>query len=126
MTRHLSRHTRPRATRVLVIYSRATGARRRVIDADDDAEYRAHINQMHPGEGFFFLVHDDYDAHRHPEHLDETTARKAGFGKAPAYEDGLHDVVHPRGHVVATTHADPTCGDHGEHFGKSHRLVKRK
>jgi len=151
--RSLTRASRPNATKVMVVYSKNTGVRRRVIDADDDSEYQAHIDTMHAGEGYFFLATADYDAHDNPHTLNHTTATQAGFKADLVYHAGTnvvhdvvvhykknarppapsndhsmrlvdrHDILDPAGNVVGACHADPTCGDSGEHFAPGHTLV---
>lgn len=125
MSRHLTRHLRPLATKNMIVYSRATGVRRRVIDADFDWEYPFFIKHVHPGEGYFFLSHADYDAHHSPLDLNETTARFAGFNRAPPLDIDEHDIVTPGGIIVGTCHCDLTCGDSGEHIGRGYRLIPR-
>lgn len=128
--RHLTRHERPAATVVLIVFSRATGERRRVIDCDDDAHYAAHLELMHPGESYLFMSHEEYDsiggryegkpgAHSLNHHV----ALHAGFSKAPDPHESIHAVVHPDGTVVNMVHADLTCGDSGEHYATGHKLV---
>jgi hypothetical protein len=124
MTRHLTRHLRPTATKNLVVYSKATGERRRVIDADDDGEYAWHEERLHPGEGMVYLDHATYDGFPHAHALNDHVAQHAGFAKAPDPMASRHAVVHPDGHVVNFIHADPTCGDSGEHIGPGHVLVQ--
>lgn len=141
--RHLTRATRP-ATKIMVVYSKATGVRRRVIDADNDDEYKQHEATLHSGEGFFYLTTKEYDSHQSPHELNHTTAIKAGFlatlelheeihvdvtvhhpqlGDYSVRTIDRHDIVDPNGKVVGACHADPTCGDSGEHFALGHQLV---
>jgi hypothetical protein len=128
----------------MIVYSRVTGVRRRVIDADDDAEYLAHEATLHPGEGFFYLTHAEYDAHDNPHVLNHTTATRAGFSATLELHDGVphdvtvhypegdqsirsvdrHAIIAPGGRVIGACHADLTCGDSGEHFAVGHLLVR--
>lgn len=124
VTRHLSRHLRPNATKVLVVYSKATGERRRVIDADNDDEYTWHEANLHPGEGLIYLDHAVYDSFPHAHALNDHVARHAGFEKAPDPSTTRHAVVHPDGRVVNIIQADPTCGDSGEHIAPGHALMQ--
>lgn len=114
---------RPKATKNMIVYSKATGVRRRVHDADHDNEYAYFEKHVHPGEGFFYLTHEKYDAHLSPLDLNETTAKKAGFDKAPEHHADRHAIVDPNGIVVGTCHADLTCGDSGEHIAPGHTLI---
>lgn len=126
LPRHKSRHLFPDATQVMIVYALSDGCRRRVIDADSDLEYKLHQDMLHPGEGFFMMSHDDYDAFGDKGRalaLNDHTAKMAGFDKAPDFENGRHVVVDPNGTVINVVHADLTCGDCGDHFGEDHKLV---
>jgi hypothetical protein len=126
LPRHKSRHLFPDATKVMIVYAKSDGCRRRVIDADSDAEYPDHEALVHPGEGFFYMTHDDYDAFGDKGRaaaLNDFTAQTAGFTAAPDPVNGRHIVVDPNGTVINTVHADLSCGDCGEHFGEGHRLI---
>lgn len=122
MSWHLTRHLRPRATKVMVIYSRRTGKRRLVIDADDDAEYEIQERRRHVGEGFFYLSHQAYDAHRSPQELDRTTALYAGFSEVPHPHADHHEVIADDGSVLGVIHCDPSCGDLPDHVEREWRL----
>jgi hypothetical protein len=107
----------------MVVFSKATGERRRVIDADHDDEYALHIAVLHPGEGYMFINHVDYDSFLDAHALNHHVATVgAGKDAAPHPRASVHEVVHPKGHVVNVIHADPTCGDSGEHIGPGHIL----
>jgi hypothetical protein len=122
MSRHLTRHERPRATKVMIVYSRKTGKRRLVIDADDDAEYEIQERRRHRGEGFFYLTHASYDAHTSPWDLDRTTAHVAGFSEAPHEHADRHEVVASDGSILGMIHCDPSCGDLPDHVEREWRL----
>lgn len=124
MSRHLTRAQRPNATKIMVVYSKATGERRRVIDADSDDEYQWHIDNLHPGEGCYFHTINHYDTIGDGHALNDYCAKQAGFPAAPDPSTTRHAVVSPLGIVVNVIHADPTCGDLGEHIAPGHALVQ--
>jgi hypothetical protein len=122
--RHLTRHLRPNASKVLVVYSKATGERRRVVDADDDGEYAWHEANTRSGEGFAYVDHATYDAFPHAHALNDHVAQIAGFTAAPDPSTTRHAVVDPQGNVVNIVHADPSCGDDGEEYFAGHTLIQ--
>lgn len=121
--RHLTRHWYPNAHRNLIVYSKRTGERRRVIDADDDAELAWHVERLHPGEGHLYLSHAEYDAITNAHDLNDLAARAAGFDKEPDPSIGRHAVVNTAGLVVNVVQADLACGDCGEHQGPRFLLI---
>lgn len=122
--RHLTRHLRPNATKVMIVYSKAQGVVRAIHDADHDREYDDHfaLHEVHPGKGILYLLHAEYDALDGPA-LAELVGRHAGFGGAPEPHADRHAVVSPDGTVVAAIHCDPSCGDSGEHVAPGHTLI---
>lgn len=122
--RHLTRSLRPLATKNLVIYSKATGERRMVVDADNDAEYDQIIQNLHPGEGYYFIDHNTYDKIGNGNDLNIHCAKQAGFQDQPDPDNSRHIVVDDKNQVIHALKADPTCGDTGEHFGKGYLLIQ--
>lgn len=115
---------------MLVVFSKKTGERRRVVDADSDAEYDHHVKLVHPGEDYMFLSHAEYDTigTRYDEYpgthgLNHHVALHAGFERAPKPHETIHAIIDPTGLVVNTVHADPECGDCGGHYAPEHKLV---
>lgn len=112
----------------LIVYSRATGRVRRVIDTGGQpvADARAHAN-VRPGEAFAVRTkrgkrRDNLAAWQaaasaacgripQPLHPDIEAQVVAAAPLAVRQPSDLHHVVDAQGRVVGSIHADPACGD---------------
>jgi hypothetical protein len=115
---------RKKATKVMVVLSKATGLFRRVYDHDDDNDYLQLMGQLHPGEIVVFLTHEEFDNFEDLDNFCDYVAQKVGFEKAPSHEEVRHAHVDDDGVVINFIRADLTCGDSGKHLGKGHKLIK--
>ena len=116
---------RKTATQVLAIYSKKTGALRRVIDADHDHEYVLHEQITHPGEGFIYVPHSVYDDYiNFPFRFHDYVAQQVGFEGRPHHSTTRHAHINEHGEVINIIEADISCGDDGEHLGKGHKIIQ--
>jgi hypothetical protein len=114
-------NSRRNVNKILIIYSKKTGKIRRIIDADNNSEYKEHENNKHDGEGFLYLTHQEYE--KNFIKLQEFISKKINL-KIPELHETRHAHVDHNGNVINIIEADLSCGDSGDHLGKNHKIIQ--